>query len=322
MSTTLERDLVDALAPIRLDMNLSDVRKRARVRRRRKRSFVAIPATGLALALVLPLLLPTDHGGPVTASAALREAAASAARQSWVAPKPGQYWYSQEQIYQSYQGSYTAYGASTGDFWMGQDGSGSMRERGLPGLTFLRPQDRASWIAHGQPGLVNMGNGNATFSPGQYEYDFGSGPISLPDLLNLPTDQAALQAKIRAAASTAGPSPAQETWTIFTDLASAPLSPELRAALYRVVAQDVPGVSYLGAMKDPLGRPGVGIARDSGSTRQVVIFDPSTGQFLGEETRVLKETAGWDVPVGSIVDYSLVVQSGWVDDLGDYPSTN
>lgn len=102
-----------------------------------------------------------------------------------------------------------------------------------------------------------------------------------------------------------GASPVSDTDTTpFTKLAKAaallgdaPLRPRQRATVFRAIA-NLPGLTYLGATRDPLGRPGVAVAAE-GSPRALnvnapqryrfeLIFNPSTGKVLGFRTVALK----------------------------------
>jgi hypothetical protein len=83
-----------------------------------------------------------------------------------------------------------------------------------------------------------------------------------------------------------------------------PASPELRAALYRVMTR-IEGVELLGERSDPLGRRGITFARAGGygketSTRVLLILDPQTSQVLAQETELVRPAADWvdaDSPV-------------------------
>ncbi|NJP93154.1 hypothetical protein HCN51_27535 [Nonomuraea sp. FMUSA5-5] len=107
---------------------------------------------------------------------------------------------------------------------------------------------------------------------------------------------------------------------VFFALSSTPVPPKVRAGLMRLLT-DYPGVRQLGAVTDPLGRPGVALAasfesRDGrGTLQRDLIFDRRTGQVLGSR-EVLQErgpdSQSWQVP-GRVLQYWLIVDSGWTD---------
>ncbi|GAA3246767.1 CU044_5270 family protein [Dactylosporangium siamense] len=105
-----------------------------------------------------------------------------------------------------------------------------------------------------------------------------------------------------------------------------PITPQVRAAAYRVLA-GMPGVTSLGAVKDGVGRNGVAVAitsndtadeqrADSGGPYAVsIVFSPDTGDTLSFETRVLKpaDYLSW-VPKGALFSYRAVTDMRWTDD--------
>lgn len=93
-------------------------------------------------------------------------------------------------------------------------------------------------------------------------------------------------------------------------LADAPLRPTVRAAVFRAIA-NLPGLIYLGAARDPLGRQGVAVAAE-GSPRALdvngpqryrfeLIFDPSTGRVLGFRTIAVTAVPSAHVTAGALM---------------------
>jgi len=329
----IEDDLRRSVEPMYMDVPVEQIQRRAKHRRHRQQRLIAAPLAVAVVAVALPLSLPKDHGGPVSAAAALRATASSAAEQSWTPPKPGQYWYSESKSMCSEGGgdlkSATIYLPLTSESWMAPDSSGRVEQHMGTEITFLTEQDRQAWIDAGRPTSEAGESDSWTFAPGTGAYNFGAGALTLQQLLDLPTDETKLEAMIQKAAHSAGPSPTEETWAIFTDLAPTPLSPAARAALFRVVAANVPDVHYLGPTTDPLGREGVAVARDKGVTttlvgqvgvRDVVIYDPVTGQLLATQTVATKADPGGSVPVGTTIEQDIIVRSGWVDSTTERPA--
>ncbi|HZE33097.1 MAG TPA: CU044_5270 family protein [Actinoallomurus sp.] len=79
-----------------------------------------------------------------------------------------------------------------------------------------------------------------------------------------------------------------------------PSSPELRAAVFRVLA-DSPGVRDLGTTRDPLGRPAIVLAERTKSDRNVedneLLLDPSTYTPLGTQVVLVKGNGGKPAPL-------------------------
>jgi hypothetical protein len=133
-----------------------------------------------------------------------------------------------------------------------------------------------------------------------------------------------------------------------------PVSPQVRSAVYKVMAA-LPGVRSLGAMRDPLGRSGYGIDIGPGegltglgssvATEEIAFIDPGTGALLATEDRVTapgrtiranrppgsmagtwmcKQRPGWPTcnlppyygPLyqGQVWQYSAIQSQGWTDE--------
>jgi len=333
---SVEEALREAVEPLRLEVPAAQIQKRARQRKHRQRRLIAAPLIVVvaAAALALQLVLPR---APASAAEALNAAASAAEHQPWNPPSPGQYWYTESRGFMEEGQSveslrvahhhprigettftspyYTGFVTYTGESWVALDGSYRAVHHFDPTPVFFTAHDEELWIADGRPPMEQEEE-VITGGPGP-GYPFGSGALTLQQVLDLPMDEAALQSKLREAARSAGPSPAQETWAIFKDLAPAPLSPEARAALFRAVAANVPDISYLGPVTDPTGRSGVGVAWVGDGTRDEVIFDPDTGALLSEQTVITKVNPDWPIPLGTVVNYKVILTSGTVDALGE-----
>jgi hypothetical protein len=103
------------------------------------------------------------------------------------------------------------------------------------------------------------------------------------------------------------------------DLITMPVKPAVRAAAYRVMAEQ-PGVRVLGRVTDPLGRKGVGVAFPGthgtplGSVEQRLVVDPSTGEMLCEQLVLVEPSArareaGLDA--GTTVNYTVTTRMSW-----------
>lgn len=124
-------------------------------------------------------------------------------------------------------------------------------------------------------------------------------------LASLPRDPAELLGRIRHDAGDSGPSRDGEALVTIADALRSGIVPaDLRAALFRT-AQLIPGVRVVDTETNLDGRPGVAVGRDEGqSFRQDIIFDPQTGQVIGERQVSLQASGG--VPAGTAYDFTAV----------------
>jgi hypothetical protein len=188
--------------------------------------------------------------------------------------------------------------------WYTADGSG--RERIVRTSTsFLRPRDRAVAQAHG----TTLGRLTAT-NPRVIDGAFPARTLQTAGVLpywqmnRLPTRPAALRpALVRlllASAGSTGTARRSLDQQLRADPAGLfapisqflflPTSPQLRAALFRVLA-DLPGVQLLGHRRDRLGRSGIAVAVTEGRpdrVREELLFDPATSNLLQTEAVLLR----------------------------------
>lgn len=95
-------------------------------------------------------------------------------------------------------------------------------------------------------------------------------------------------------------------------IGSAPVSPEVLGAAYRMLATE-PGLQVMGTVTDPLGRRGTAIVHrsPSGAFDQRLVIDPTTGRVLAKvETQVKPE---------HITHYEAVISFGWTNTVPNYP---
>jgi hypothetical protein len=224
--------------------------------------------------------------------------------------------------------------------WIGVDGT--LRQRTIVlSQRFLSPADHARWLASGQPLPTTTASDSITAGDGWFppkagaDPDVGDGLFSYAQLLALPTNirllrmrihqaRAALDARILAAFAQsvrdapsgvgvsalqlrAGPGyslAGMDLQTIY-QLLSTPVPTAVRAALFRLVAA-LPGVTYEGNARDPLGRSGVAVAVGIGAARVRLIFNPRSGALLAN--------------VGADGIANVVVTQGTVDSLRQLPA--
>ncbi len=256
-------------------------------------------AAGIAAVAVIVLTASTVSGGPPAADAAvvLRTAANSILRQPSNALGPGQYWYTKSVA--TWSGPRRIFRDQE---WVGRDGAGV---------------DRSLVGGRRELQITRLPSSARPFI-------FGQGAVSYAQLRALPTDMAALGARLDELA--AGQQRAlirKDEWgplrgaggrafVLFTLIRSAfedPTSPALRAALYRLAAS-LPGVRLDGPLHDHAGRRGVGISVGLGTLERFrIVINPGTGQLL-ETQRILMHRSEQfypGVPAGLYMRYTVVV---------------
>ena len=109
-------------------------------------------------------------------------------------------------------------------------------------------------------------------------------------------------------------------------LTQRPVTPQMRAAAYRLLAQ-VPGIRWAGTVKDALGRSGIGLAarqvmREAGQSviDVQIILDPQTHKVLGYQ-QVIVKAGGADrgMAPGTILYSEVYLQAGWTDARPHHP---
>jgi hypothetical protein len=317
------------------------------------------PAAAIAAVVVGALamvgLLPAggDHDGPLDVPAAsaavvLDRAAQAAMRSTVVVPGVGQYGFVKVET-----GSVVGTGSAVGtrrpswnvwvrtsevkSDWYAANGSG--RERIVRTLTsFLTRRDRAIAQAHG----VTLARLTAATFPRIMDGAFPARTLQTAGFLpywqmnRLPTRPAALQRALErlllASAGTAQGSLMRQMradpagmFAPISQFLFLPTSPQLRAALFRVLA-DLPGVQLLGHQRDRLGRMGIAVAVTQGwpdRVREELLFDPATSNLLQTETVQLRTSSrsasgGPSMPAG-VVGYTDFVSRGVVDSITQLP---
>jgi len=316
---------------------------------------VAAGTLVLAVVLPILLLGGSESGVQTAAAQVLRRVADVAASQPPPrSPGPGQYLFTRSKVgyleYSLQEGGLVAariarefkqvlhtdrgikvpswwyFVSQEREMWLNSQGSGQVRE--VSGkASFLSSRQRAAWIAAGSPPLPRAGRVSTKTFGKQ-----GLGGLYFSRLSQLPTDPHQLRRWIEAhkVPGKAGLTAAGTTSTGFPPLKSgqAPVfgaigfllgetfaRPTLRAALYRV-ASELPGVQLLGAVTDPVGRKGVGVAYTDAThgERLELIFDPKTSTLLGEFNVVTSSRrSGIAVPAGTVVGYTAHLASRVVD---------
>jgi hypothetical protein len=164
----------------------------------------------------------------------------------------------------------------------------------------------------------------AAVGPDNVNYDY---------LHSLPTDQTALAQTFAVlyGKSRGKGIDDQADWmfTQISGLITLPVSSGVRAAAYRILA-DLPGITSLGTVTDPLGRTGVAVALppmaagDLGQQQQQLVVDPNTNTILSQQTVLVAPSAlatQAGMKAGTIVNYTATTHIGWTDQQVALPTT-
>lgn len=201
--------------------------------------------------------------------------------------------------------------------WAGADGSGRVRTV-AHGPELVGPRDAENWRRQGSPPLGSQPSSDERFGPGGLDGVGDEG--GLPPTRELPADAGRLAEIFRAQAERTDVPVNVKTFEYAASvLLQAGSSPDLRAALYEMVA-GIDGVQLAGRARDPLGRTGTGVSIESdysgAPTRETLIFDPDTSQPLARVERLL-EPQDWIE--GRLLGYSVLEQSGRVGSVEARP---
>ena len=291
---------------------------------------LAVAAAGTAVAVVVgnPVAVPPAQAAARTA---LRRAARHAAAAPFSVPRVDQYLY-----VRSVGQSLASRNLPGGDLviflspevdqvWQAVDPArpGLQRQSGGGAPTFLRPGDEQRL---GQAGLLDAldipDTPQEMTIPAYFSGNRFTTP-SWPFLAGLPTDPDGLYQQIEAFARGHGPSLHEEMLVTISDaLNYSTAPPAVVAALYEVAAR-VPGVELVPGAVDVSGRRGVAVALASYWTRRELIFDETTGTFLGSREFFAHAQLGY--PAGTLVT-SQATTVTVVDAIGQtsatYPSSD
>ena len=251
---------------------------RVRPRRLPRLRVVAIAAAAVGVAVLVLAVFGWggSPAGPSPAAAAVLDRLARLISAQPLAPQPGQYLYVESRSeYPAFAGNCETLAVDHRHLWIGADGSGLLREITGP-EHFSSSSDRATCLqATPNLRLGSGGTSNLWFAP----HCFALGPTS--NWSSLSSDPRVLLEQMRHIDG--GPRTAREDFVHIGDfLRETDAPPAVRATLYRAAAL-IPGVQLLGTVRDHDGRSGLGIAYASHGSIAELIFDPQTGELLGEQ---------------------------------------
>jgi hypothetical protein len=252
---------------------------RGAVVRRRKLRLRGLAVVVAAAAAVAVIGIFGSAGSPSSAAAAVLERLARVIATQSLTPHRGQYLYTDSRsMYPAVVNNMCeTLAPKHRQIWIGANGAGLLRETaGRP--TFTSAHDRA--VCQSMPGfkaeiVAASGTSNMWFAPGC----LALGPTN--HWRRLSTDPNVLLHQMRKIDG--GPPTAAEDFVHIGDfLREADAPPRIRAAIYRAAAL-IPGVQLLGPVRDHDGRTGIGMAYTAHKSTSELIFDPQTGELLGEQ---------------------------------------
>lgn len=139
--------------------------------------------------------------------------------------------------------------------------------------------------------------------------------ISPVPLTRLSRDPGELRAHLLTGKVEGGPPGPAEAFAQVGDLLrETDASPALRSVLYRAAA-GLPGVKFLGTIKDHSGRSGLGLAIDSHGIRHELIFSASTSALLSEQGISVGRVQGLRTHHGTLLYWSVYTGGSVVDRL-------
>ncbi|MGP4021508.1 CU044_5270 family protein [Saccharopolyspora sp. 5N708] len=236
--------------------------------RRSRRRFVWPSAVTVGLAAAISgvvTLAPFDEAGvpAPTANAdavqVLHNAAAAALKLPDTPPRPDQFFYSKSQ---------NLYGVR--EAWLSADGT----HDGLV-MQYGEPRSLLPGCRDGKKAATKGGE----FIPGKFE-NCKPSPHYIPDL---PTDADGMLTYLKK--NSRDPNDGYHLGTAIQNMVNESyVRPQSMAALFEAAAK-IPGITVVKEVKDPIGRPGIGISfpGSAGTDRQMLIFDRHTYAFLGSE---------------------------------------
>jgi RNA polymerase sigma-70 factor (ECF subfamily) len=275
--------------------------------RRPRLRMLAIATAAVAAAAVVAGVFSSGGSpvGPSPATAAVFHRLARLIAAQPLTPGPGQYLYVESRSeYPAFEGSSSCETLSLDhrQIWIGRDGSGLLRETRGP-ERFSSATDQAACLQV-DPGMKLRAGGtsNDWFAPDC----LALGPTN--DWSSLSSDPQTLLQQMRKLDG--GPPTAGEDFVHVGDfLRETDAPPAVRATIYQAAAL-IPGVELLGTVRDHAGRPGLGVAYSSNGNTSELIFDPRTGELLGEQ-----DTG----PTGELQDWAVYLDERVANGLPSAP---
>lgn len=192
-------------------------------------------------------------------------------------------------------GSFDAFVGSQREIWVGDDGSGLIRESSGP-VSFFTDEGRAQWQAAGSPSL-EYGPSMDLFAP----RCLGG---SRARRARLRRDAEGLQAALVKYST--------HLHAVQELLAEGVVEADVTRAAYGVASR-LQGVEVVHELVDQLGRIGTGLVEVRGGERVELIFSADRSELLGYR-HVLVEPR-WFAPAGALHSWASYLERAVVDDL-------
>ena len=310
---------------------------------RRRRYLLAGSVVVLVVAAVLvgqDLLPGTQTPTASAASLTLRQAANATIHEQDQPLGPGQYRYIRSDAWaidaiMTTGSHYLAFQAEDiSELWVPRDQAGIWLERTAPTgkRVWVIGTEAEAEAAGFKPGdFDGVPSGDLTAACGDFYPNNGARP-SCADmatmagwqqptpawLATLPTDPQAMLARLRKDAPVNGRGDAELVVYVADALRSGLVPADVRALLYQALAL-LPDIKITQQVANLAGRTGVAMGVDDSEspTRQEIIIDPVTGQYIGERTMALQATQG--VRAGAPTEYSSVT-TAVVNAIGTRPA--
>lgn len=191
----------------------------------------------------------------------------------------------------------------------------------------------AAWKKVGSPTHWTVGGQRLSAEPHGWnpvQRTYQGGPFAFPngtldELRQLPTDPAQLRSYVLSHPSsgdtrqTDGYSEAGWLFMVASDLLSSePVSPQVRAAAYKMLA-GVPGIRSIGTVIDEYGRRGTALVSPDraagGAQKELLIVDPATGHMLADEwvSTTSMPLQGGQAPAGTPMKGFIPLESTWTN---------
>lgn len=276
--------------------------RRHRATRRRLAVLTATAAAATAAVTVAGTigLFGRPPAASARAAALFHRAAAAAATEPSVHVRPGQFIYVRMQATWASSGAgYTYLQPQLYEAWLRPDSVDAVRiQKTYQTPVFLHPGDRKRLAEQGIT-VPAAGSVETMSAAGDHAAPGLSNP-SYDYLQRLPSDPGSLYAMVSRYAENRGVTHAQEMLDTVTSLLEWSIAPpKLRSALFEVATR-IPGVDVFGAV-DAAGRHGTAVGLTADGVRYETVFDPDTGELLGQRQVLTRPADG--APAGTVIAF-------------------
>jgi hypothetical protein len=281
-----------------------EVWSRFAARRRSRRPLVlalaaaTVATAALALALRGSIAVDTADAACVKAggsTSACLQALADAARAGGAPPRIAYQRliaYSLPSVQHVPEGTFSVRAAQTVERWTERDGPHGAERTSPARLSFPAEVDRARWARAGSPSWRELTHKQLAAASVRRVADSNAitGCNQRRQARSVSTDPAAVRQQLREIAARHH----HTDWATFYYAFCLPnpfLTGAQRAALLEALAP-VRSIHLTGRIRDPLGRPGVGLRSTIKGETLVTVYDPTTGRILASGLRLRSQLGG------------------------------